>query len=165
MLEPWQDPAVQRWSEAIAASFRHWTGTELVQAIGALATATPPLAIYHAPAVVLAHDGAADPCFVYANAQAQALWEIPWQRFIGMPSRLSAAQQDRAERQRLLEGTQAAGISHGYRGVRTAASGRQFRILEATLWNVLDGEGRRIGQAVTFARWEYLDHGQRDASA
>lgn len=54
-----------------------------------------PEAIYHSPFVLLAHDrfqeGVSDPQFVYGNKAALELWEASWDQLIGMPSRLSAA--------------------------------------------------------------------------
>ena len=40
-----------------------------------------------------------------------------------------------------------------YSGVRIAADGSRFRIERATVWNLLDENGARHGQAATFADW------------
>ena len=110
--------------------------------------------LYEAPFVVLAHDTAADPCFTYANRAAQRLFEMDWSEIVGLPSRLSAEAPAREERQRLLDRVTAHGYIDDYSGVRIAKSGRRFRILRATVWNLHDRLGRPLGQAATFADWE-----------
>jgi hypothetical protein len=103
------------------------------------------------PAVVLCHDTSPDPLFVYANRVAQALWERP---LVGTASRLSAPQEARAERASALASP---AVVRGYSGVRVSASGRRFRIHDATVWPVVDPAGTALGQAATFTHWEHLD--------
>jgi hypothetical protein len=43
-----------------------------------------------------------------------------------------------------------------YSGIRISASGRRFRIENATVWNLADAGGRIHGQAATFHHWTYL---------
>ncbi|MBA3686548.1 MAG: MEKHLA domain-containing protein, partial [Planctomycetes bacterium] len=98
MEDRWSTPKLVQLAALVLDSHRRWTGRELCERQG------DPLAqarsLYAAPCVVLAHDGAADPCFTYANATAQALWELDWDAFIGMPSRLSAEPVEREQRAR-----------------------------------------------------------------
>ena len=105
-----------------------------------------------APFAVLAHDGCADPRFVYANRTAQACFGYAWDELVGLPSRLSAEAPERAERQRLLDAVTRDGFSRGYRGLRIAKDGRRFWIDEAVVWQ-LDRDGATVGQAATFAQW------------
>lgn len=127
------------WSLWITASHQRLVGEPLCV----------PSELYMLPAVVLCHDTAVDPLFVYANAAAQKLWERSWEQFIGWPSRLTAPPQARAQRAAALAGD---GVVRGYSGVRVAASGRLFRIHDATVWTVSDDAGQVVGQAATFAR-------------
>lgn len=106
------------------------------------------------PAVVLAHNTAADPRFIYANRAAQACFEYSWEEFITLPSRLSAEAPDRAERDRLLNTVAANGFIADYRGLRIAKSGRRFYIENAIVWDLLDRSGCRRGQAATFDSWQ-----------
>ena len=103
-----------------------------------------------APFPVLSHDTAADPLFVYANRAAQACFGYAWDEIVGMPSRLSAEAPDRAERARLLEAVARDGYVTGYSGLRIAKSGRRFRIVEGVVWQLVDMDGTRRGQAATF---------------
>jgi hypothetical protein len=113
--------------------------------------------LYEAPFAVLAHDAAQDPRFVYGNLIAQRLFERDWDELIGVHSRLSAEAPLRQEREQLLARVASRGFSEDYSGIRIAKSGRRFRILQATVWNVFDELGARIGQAATFAAWQPLD--------
>lgn len=129
---------IRRWPELIATSYE--------QALGQPLCAADEL--YEHPAVVLCHDLAADPRLVYANLAAQRLWERPWEEFVGRPSRITAPVHARAERASALASD---GVVRGYSGVRVSASGRLFRIVDATVWPVHE-YGRQVGQAATFSR-------------
>ncbi|MEG6509956.1 MEKHLA domain-containing protein [Methyloligella sp. 2.7D] len=106
-----------------------------------------------APFAVLAHDTQADPHFVYANKAAQRCFEYGWEEIVGLPSRLSAEPQERAERQRLLDAVTQDGFVTGYRGVRIAKSGRRFFIEDGLIWQLFDEAGIYRGQAATFSTW------------
>ena len=125
-------------------SYRHWTGRDL------LTSDAPAHALYHAPFVVLSHDTAPDPRFTYANLTAQKLFEMPWPEMLSIPSRYSAEPLAQAERERLLARVSAQGYVDDYSGVRIAHSGRRFTVQDATVWNLLDREGKLIGQAAWF---------------
>lgn len=124
------------WPAVITASYEHAVGERLCA----------PEDLDDLPAVVLCHDTADDPVFVFANRAARDLWEAP---LLGMPSRLTAPPAQRAERAVALAG---GGVVRGYSGVRISATGRLFRIEDATVWPVTDAAGRRVGQAATFTR-------------
>ena len=124
-------------------------------------TGTPLLSEEHGPAwlyhhasfVLLAHNGEADPRFIYANRAAQTCFEYSWDEFITLPSRLSAEAPDRAERQRLLDEVTRNGFVAGYAGIRIAKSGRRFRIENGVVWQLIDEAGTLHGQAATFSAW------------
>ena len=61
-----------------------------------------------------------------------------------------------AERDALLAEVSQHGFSRSYSGIRIAHSGRRFRIEAATVWNLLDADGRHLGQAACFAHWQPL---------
>ena len=106
-----------------------------------------------APFAVLAHDPSEDPKFIYANSCAQACFEYDWDEITKLPSRLSAEPADRAERQTLLDAVARHGFMSGYRGIRVAKSGRRFVIEDGIVWELIDADGRRHGQAATFSSW------------
>lgn len=124
------------WPDLIVASYERFVGEWLC-----LAEELDDL-----PVVVLCHDTSSDPVFVYANHAARDLWGLP---LVGMASRLSAPPEARDERAAALaSGT----VVRGYSGIRVAASGRRFRIHDATVWTVVDADGVVRGQAATFRR-------------
>jgi hypothetical protein len=113
-------------------------------------------ALYHAPLVVVSHGTEADPLLNYGNAAALALWELAWDAFIGLPSRQTAEPMHREERQRLLDSVHAHGYCDDYAGVRITSTQRRFRILQATVWNVVDDADAVVGQAAAFSDWHWL---------
>ncbi len=106
-----------------------------------------------APFVVVAHGTDQDPKFIYANKAAQNCFEYSWEEFMSLPSRLSAEAPDWAQRQALLEEVARNGFLSGYRGLRVAKSGRRFIIEDGVVWELVDREGMRHGQAATFLSW------------
>lgn len=112
---------------------------------------------YNAPFVLLSHDGADDPLLTYGNLAAQKLFSMDWGKLVGMSSRKTAEAPERAEREELLRRVAERGYIDDYSGVRIAADGRRFMIHNATVWNVSDKSGARIGQAATFSEWQLLE--------
>ncbi|HUU67557.1 MAG TPA: MEKHLA domain-containing protein [Methyloceanibacter sp.] len=102
---------------------------------------------------VLAHNTAPDPHFIYANRSAQVLFGYSFDEIAALPSRLSAEEPARGERQRLLDQVTRDGFATGYSGVRIAKSGRRFRIEDGVLWQLKDQNGTLHGVAATFATW------------
>ena len=134
-------------------SYRRLTGRELLPAGEAVSRAK---SLYHAPFVVVSHDTAHDPVFNYANLAAQCLFEMDWDTFVRLPSRLSAGPVHRAERQRLLEVVTRNGYIDNYGGIRVTSSGRQFQVESATVWNLTNNDGHYMGQAAAFSNWRVL---------
>jgi hypothetical protein len=56
----------------------------------------------------------------------------------------------------MLAQAQARGYLDTYRGVRMTSTGRRFLVENALIWNVVDAEGQRVGQAATFSTWTFL---------
>ena len=135
-------------------SLRRLTGMELCDP--AMDDGQAARAVYVAPFVVVSHDTAADPVFNYANKAALDLFGMTWDEFTSLPSRQSAETPDRAERARLLAEVTSKGFIGNYAGVRISKSGRRFRIVNATVWNLADADGTPRGQAAMFAKWEPL---------
>lgn len=153
-MQPWQQPSVIRHTQRLLTSFQHWTGQPLLQVSG-----TPEFlaqTMFKAPFVVVSHGTQPDPIFNYGNQTALNLWELDWQQFTQTPSRLSAEPIEQAERDRLLQQAKQQGFISNYAGVRISHSGQRFRICNVTLWDVLDEQGDRCGQAATFDQWEML---------
>jgi hypothetical protein len=129
----------------IASSFERLLGRPLVAA-----SEDRVAALWQAGAVIVAHGTEPDPIFFFGNRRALEVFECDAAGFIRMPSRLSAEALLREERQALLDRVSAHGFIEDYSGVRISATGRRFRIERAIVWNLIDAEGRRHGQAATF---------------
>ncbi len=113
--------------------------------------------LFVAATVVLAHDGGADPRLIYANRAALRLWRRPWGAMVGLPSRLTAEPAERQSRALALEQARHREALAGYTGVRIDSVGRRFRIENARLWTLRDGDGQPCGQAAAFASWWWLE--------
>jgi nicotinamide mononucleotide adenylyltransferase len=136
----------------IAASFARLAGRPLV----APSPGGIERALWEAPQAIVAHGTEAEPRFFYGNRIALELFAMTAAEFIALPSHRSAEPAQREARTRMLAGLDASGIVEGYGGVRIAADGRRFAIAGASVWNLVDGDGRRHGQAATFGEWRYL---------
>ncbi|MFD3454564.1 MEKHLA domain-containing protein [Streptomyces sp. NPDC058691] len=106
-----------------------------------------------APFGLLVHDTSADPRFVYANRTAQRCFGYSREEFVGLPSRLSAAPGDQEDREALLTAVDDRGYADGYRGLRLRNDGRKFWIEDVCMWNLVDADGKRHGQAAVFGSW------------
>ncbi len=122
----------------IADSFERLTGEPLVPEGETLWTLPLP---------VLAHDTQASPHFIYANRAALAQFRMTARDVIGMESRRSAEPDLRAERQAMFDRLEQANVVTGYEGIRIAADGSRFRMVDAVIWNLVDEHGARHGQA------------------
>jgi hypothetical protein len=112
--------------------------------------------LWTAPQVIVAHGTQAEPVFFYGNRAALALFEMDFDAFTRLPSRLSAEPVAQSERARLLQAVTERGFIDDYRGVRISASGQRFTIENAVVWNLVDAHGVNHGQAATFAHWQAL---------
>ncbi len=140
--------------DLLRRSLRALTGRDLIE--GDPDPAEAAERIYRAPFAVLSHDTAPDPILTYANRCALELFELTWGQLVCMPSRLTAEAPERTERARLLAQVAAHGYIDDYAGVRVSRTGRRFRILGATVWNLTDGAGSPLGQAASFGVWQDL---------
>jgi hypothetical protein len=136
------------------SSFQRLTGTELMGAC--INTEVAVLQLQQAPFAVVSHGVEADPIFNYANQTALNLFEMEWQDFIRLPSRLSAEAMERSEREHLLQRVTQHGFVDDYSGVRISSSGRRFLVKDATVWNLVDENGLYRGQAALLKHWQFL---------
>ncbi|HRC61413.1 MAG TPA: MEKHLA domain-containing protein [Candidatus Propionivibrio aalborgensis] len=141
------DRRLRRRLELICESFLNLTGQPLLED-------STPERLWSAPRVIVAHGIEAEPVFFYGNRMALELFEMDFASFTHLPSRYSAEPLERQERARLLERVRRDGFIDDYAGVRISATGKRFRIEQAVVWNLIDGNGDIHGQAATFDRWK-----------
>ena len=129
----------------IAESFERLLGRPLVNPGDDLLQA-----MWDAQCAILSHDTQDDPILCFGNRYVLRAFETDVESLLAMPSRLTAEAPKREERQALLNRVSADGFIDDYAGVRISAKGHRFMIEQAIVWNVIDEQGVRHGQAATF---------------
>ena len=153
--EPWQLPNVVTWAQLLLDSYRHWLGKELIERDGTLDEQAQRL--FKCPCIVVSHGLQDDPVLNYGNREALMLWEMDWPQLTSTPSRLTAEPINQAERAEMLRRAESHGYIDDYRGIRISKTGKRFLVEDAIVWNVVDAQGVKHGQAATFSRWSYVD--------
>ncbi|MCY4488457.1 MAG: MEKHLA domain-containing protein [Deltaproteobacteria bacterium] len=143
------------WLRWLLDSYALWLERELIDRSGDMEQQSERL--FLAPFVVVSHVDSDDPILNYGNRKALELWEMTWDEFTTTPSRLTAEPMNRDERARMLRLVTTHGFISDYRGVRISRTGRLFLVEHATVWNVVDEDRGRRGQAATFSQWTLLE--------
>ncbi|MEB3180496.1 MAG: MEKHLA domain-containing protein [Nostocaceae cyanobacterium] len=154
MQFPWQQEAIIIHTQRLLHSFKHWTGKSLLDVNG-----TPEeiaKSLFVAPFVIVSHGTEKDPIFNYGNRTALELWELSWEDFTQMPSRKTVRDVERKDREQLLLEAATKGFITNYSGIRNSSSGKRFQIQDVLLWNVLDEDNQRCGQAAFFSDWLFI---------
>lgn len=138
-------------AELILSSLFRMTGRNLVDP--ELSDKDRYRLLFEAPFCVVSHNIEADPIFNYGNKVALELFELKWDAFTRLPSRLSAEQQIREEREKLLARVSEYGFIEDYKGVRVSSSGKRFLIEDSIVWNMMDENGAYRGQAAVLYKW------------
>ncbi|NES81244.1 MAG: MEKHLA domain-containing protein [Moorea sp. SIO2B7] len=153
--EIWQQPEIITWNQLLLDSYKKLIGHDLIERTGNAEEEAKEL--FFSPFAVLSHGIEADPIYNYGNQVILDLWERSWDDLIKTPSRLSAEPMLREERQKILEKTTTQGYLKNYQGVRISRTGKQYKIEDVTIWNVLDYQGKYCGQTATFSKWSILE--------
>lgn len=103
-----------------------------------------------APFSILAHKNEKPPKFIYANNYALSCFKYTAAEIVGLPSYQSAAEQDREERERLLQSVTQNGIAYNYAGPRIDKYGHIFNIYDGIVWQLFDEVQNPWGQAALF---------------
>jgi hypothetical protein len=138
----------------IKNSFRQWLFKELIPDIQSDEQFARQL--FYAPFAVVSHDMESDPVFNYANLKALELFELSWEDFTHLPSRLSAEPVNLAERERVLAEVTEKGYIEHYESIRISSTGKRFLIKNAVVWNLIDNNQSYKGQAASFDQWVFL---------
>lgn len=137
--------------QLLCSSFEHWTGNPLLH--GDHSHDDIARLIFEAPFAVLSHNTEPDPVLNYANRIGLELFEMNWEEWTAMPSRLTAEPLLREERSLLMKRVTENGYIDDYSGTRISKTGKRFFIERATVWNLIDEFGNYQGQAATFSDW------------
>ena len=147
---PWLSPETLGLVALLLQSHQKYFGRPLLQGKGTRLAAQE---LFTLDQVILCHNGAEDPCFIYANRAALNLFNRSWSEMVGLPSRLSASQQQRFDREKFLAQVKEKNWLEGYGGERINSQGKRFQIRGAKLWNLIDAELHYRGQAACFSDW------------
>jgi hypothetical protein len=84
-----------------------------------------------------------------------------------MPSTKSAQDDDgiQSERRELLDKAAEDGVIRDYSGVRQASDGRKFKVDGAIVWTITNKDGEKIGQAVRFDSFMWLNEDGTEGEA
>jgi MEKHLA domain len=151
---PWQRQSIIIHTQRVLHSYQHWTGQSLFD----LSVTPQELAqsLFEAPFVVVSHGTETDPILNYGNHTALELWELSWEELTKMPSRKTAPETIQPERNDLLAEATTKGFINNYSGVRISSTGKRFFIENCVLWNLLDDNNQKCGQAALFFKWKYV---------
>lgn len=151
---PWKTYDWIEHTQIMLDSFRRFVGRDLICRTGD--ADKDARIVFEAPFVVVSHGIQADPVLNYGNQTALSLWEMDIPTLTSTPSRMTAEPLHRDERAKLMERAARDGFVDDYRGVRISSSGKRFLIEQAIIWNLINADGKRVGQAATFSEWKPL---------
>ena len=86
--------------------------------------------------------------FNYLNRAALSLFKVNLDQVIGQPTTMTAPESEQKERNELLNQVNSHGFIDNYKGIRVTSDGELFQIEDATIWNVVDKNSKKMGQAV-----------------
>jgi MEKHLA domain len=132
------------------------TGQDLIEKYG-FSLDTLGAQVFNANFYILSHDHAADPILTYGNDRVLKQWEVSWAELTTMYSRDTAKPVDRSARLAIMEQVNLNNYISNYSGVRVSKTGKEFKILDATVWNLFDNDGSSYGQAAWFELVENCD--------
>ena len=145
------DASLDERLRLIVASYWRLTGKALIDNVPSDFAAFRD-ALWNAPRAIVAHGTEDDPIFFYGNRLALQLFEMSFDEFARLPSRLSAEPLAQEARVKLLDKVMQQGYVDNYSGMRIAKSGKRFMITDTTVWNLVDEKGLHHGQAAVFVR-------------
>jgi hypothetical protein len=136
-------------------NLRKWTSYDLVADCG-FPEETLGEQILNADFYILSHNGSQDPILNYANKKVLELWEVSWEELTSMYARDTAKADNQMTREKMMKKVREQNYVSGYSGLRISKTGKEFKILDVTIWNLFTDTGDPYGQAAWFKRFEYL---------
>jgi hypothetical protein len=140
--------------QLICASFKRLIKRDLLKTNQSSQTAISQL--FNAPFVLLSHGIEQDPLFNFGNRMALELFELDWQQLLKLPSRHSAEQGERKQREKYLKKVNTNGFIENYSSTRISATGQRFIIQNTIVWDLIDENNKKHGQAAMFKIWQNI---------
>jgi hypothetical protein len=139
----------------ILANLKQLTGDDLIQKYG-FSLDNLGAQVFDADFYLLSHNCDRDPILNYGNQRVLDLWEISWSELTQMYSHETAKSSDRASRSAVMQQVAVHNYVSGYDGIRVSKTGREFRILDVTIWNLFTSDRQPSGQAAWFKSYESI---------
>ena len=150
----YKDSFLQQWCIFLLDSYSKFYGEELVSR-----TENPEeqlKIVDQADFVILSHGTEPSPILNFGNKKTLNLWKLDWQTFTSTPSKETAENAYREEREKMLKDVEEQNFTTDYKGIRISSEGERFVIENVKVWNIFNTENERIGQAASFKEWEFL---------
>jgi len=132
----------------VLENLKRWTSYDLIKEYGFSEDLGQQ--VFDADFYILSHNNAADPILNYGNYRVLKLWETSWEELTTMYSRDTAKPVDRSARLAIMDRVKSQNYISGYSGTRISKTGKQFEILDVTIWNLFTNNGDPYGQAAWF---------------
>lgn len=141
----------------VLENLKRWTGYDLIQEYE-FSLEKLGEQVFNADFYLLSHNTAADPVLTYGNQRVLDRWEVSWSELTAMRSSDTAKPIDRADRSKLMAQVKADNYISGYTGTRISKTGKEFQILDGTIWNLFLDNGSYCGQAAWFKSVRYCNN-------
>jgi MEKHLA domain len=126
-----------------------WTGFDLIEEYG-FSLDKLGQQVFEADFYILSHDRTVDPILNYGNQRVLDLWEVSWDELMTMHSRETAKSVDRSTRLATIAQVKKHNYVSNYHGMRISKTGKEFQILDVTIWNLFTSNKSPYGQAAWF---------------
>jgi MEKHLA domain len=136
------------------ANLKRWTSYDLIEEYG-FSVDRLGEEVFNANFYLLSHNNATDPILNYGNSRVLELWEVSWEELTNMYSRDTAKPVDRSARSSVMDRVKQYNYISGYDGIRVSKTGKEFKILDVTIWNLFLNNGDAYGQAAWFKSIEF----------
>jgi hypothetical protein len=130
-------------------NLKRWTGYDLIKEYG-FSLDKLGQQVFEADFYILSQDNTADPVLTYGNQRVLDLWEVSWAELTSMHSRNTAKPVDRQARLAMMERVKIHNYLDKYNGIRVSKTGTEFKIIDATIWNMFTDSIDFYGQAAWF---------------
>jgi MEKHLA domain len=130
-------------------NLKKWTGYDLIKEYG-FSVDKLGEQIFNANFYILSQDCAPDPILTYGNDRVLKLWEVSWDELTAMHSSDTAKPVDRSARAAMMAQVKKHNYISSYSGARVSKTGKEFQILDGTIWNLFTSNGDFYGQAAWF---------------
>lgn len=150
-VPPGRIPDIDDWVRLSNESLKRFTGKSLYERMG-LDDERPQLVHENARYGVLSHGTQPDPIYHYFNQAALEAFGYPESEIYQIPSRMSAPEHLRLERDQIIQSVLEEDVRLIPVGIRQRKTGEIFQINDIVLWNVYDDLGQRVGQTALYDR-------------